>query len=198
MSIIFDFSKENPCLKCRLVVGIDTVRIGFVPPSMSWELSNRLKTNGWRFFEDRYSWNKSCPSTGLRMFHLPWWVGAEVSLPRLVHGHNSDLVIPVRAAFDSIKTQVDDDLALGAWLSPDIEDWYVNRVDVTADFCFGQADLVSKTLAGLQNARMVYRPRRYNQPHGVKWTTRAGRVSAFRSTTSSKSIVARWIWVNCG
>jgi len=36
---------------------------------------------------------------------------------------------------------------------------------------------VTKTLAGLQHVKMVYRPRRFNQPHGVKWTTKAGRVS---------------------
>lgn len=116
--ILFDFSHSNPSLATRLEIGLDTIRIGFVPPSMSWELRNRLKGKGWKFYSKSGNWNKKDDGSGMRAWHSPWWVGAEVSLPRLLATHNSSMDYDHVAALGKLKQLIDDDIELNEWQSP--------------------------------------------------------------------------------
>lgn len=174
--ILFDYSPSNPSSKTRLEVGLDTIRIGFVPPSMSWEMRNRLKSKGWRYYSKNDSWNRKYAS-GLRVWHSEWWVGAEVSLPRMLAAHNSGMSYDHVAALAKLKKLIDDDISLASWKSPGWDDWYVNRVDVTGDFIFKDGKQVQQVLDGLKKAKMIYRPKKYVQSGGVKWSSKAGRLA---------------------
>jgi len=175
--IHFDYSSSNPSSKTRLEIGLDTIRIGFVPPSMSWELNNRLKGKGWKYYSKKGNWNKHFGGCDLRVWHSEWWVGAEVALPRLLAAHNSKMSYDHVAALAKLKKLIDDDIALGGWKSPGLSDWYVNRVDVTADFIFNDATQVQQVLASMKKAKMIYRPKKYVQAGGVKWSSKAGRLA---------------------
>jgi len=48
---------------------------------------------------------------------------------------------------------------------------------VTADFTFEDASQVPHVLGSLKKAKMVYRPKKYVQSGGVKWSSKAGRLS---------------------
>jgi hypothetical protein len=174
-AVTFDYKHPDPELCTRLEVGLYTIRVGFTSPSMSWELRNRLTAKGWRYYANKDTWNKHHADSGLRLWHSPWWIGAEFSLPRLLPPHNnSGLDYDHAAALKQLKKLLDNDIGLGRWKSPAWDRWLVNRLDVTGDFIFKDKGQVKRVLRALkqETTTMLYRPVKHVQKGGVKWTTR--------------------------
>jgi len=70
-------------------------------------------------FNDGYGiGSKKDDGSGMRAWHSPWWVGAEVSLPRLLATHNSSMDYDHVAALGKLKQLIDDDIELNEWQSP--------------------------------------------------------------------------------
>jgi hypothetical protein len=153
--------------------------MGFVPPSMSWELRNRLKKHGWKYRSKviRPYFVKRATDSDLEVRHYDWWVGVNVTLPKMLADHNSSMDYDHAKSLAMIRSFIDRDIALGDWASPPWEEWFVNRVDVTADFTFEDPTKVRSLLAVLKNARMINRTRHTDAEHGVKWSSVGWRVA---------------------
>jgi hypothetical protein len=184
----FDFSDDLSCICSRIVVGLDTVRIGFEPPYDSWQKASRLKEHAYRWFSQRHEWWKIDKATGLRKFHggpksfIQGWFGMEVSLPRLCNGNNSSLDCDVAAAFDGLSAEVDADLSYrrwdgSPWTPPSWQDWSVNRVDITCDVTFVDPAYTTVVIDGFRGAKVQRWTHFLEHAHGVKFMSKAKRVS---------------------
>jgi hypothetical protein len=80
--IVYQFLEIDSCQKFSLVVGIDTVRFGFYPPSMSWELIHRLKPKGWQRNNRCGGWFKKFDGCDLRVWHFPGGLEVRCRLQR--------------------------------------------------------------------------------------------------------------------
>ncbi len=187
-SISFDVPEDQSCNYSRVVVGIDTVRVGFEPPYDSWKKASRLKQRSYRWFSQRREWWRIVKKTGLRLFHgspkdfIHGWFGAEVSLPRLCNGNNSSLEYSVADAFDVLQADVDADLPYekwdgSIWTPPPWQDWSVNRVDITCDIIFHDSNQVTKVIDGFRGGKVQRWTHRLEHTNGVKFMSRAKRVS---------------------
>jgi hypothetical protein len=177
LPVRFDCFDAESCQKIRLSIGVDSIRLGFPSPSMSWELRYRLKPKGWTSSEDGSAWFKTYADVGLKAWHLPWWIGGEVTLPRMVAGHNSSMEFDHWEALGKLKSLFDDDIRIQCkkrtWVSPSWSAWSVSRLDLTADFVFADIFQVNEVINDLKQLRMIFRPREKDYPTGRYWSSKS-------------------------
>jgi hypothetical protein len=186
-SILFDVPEDHSCKFSKVVIGLDTIRIGFEPPYESWRRASRLKQRKYRWWSQRKEWWRTFKKTGLRLFHggpkhfIHGWFGAEVALPRICHGNNSSLEFDVAHALSKLHAEVDADLTFeqwdgSIWTPSPWQDWSVNRVDITCDIVFHDASEVTKVIDGFRGAKVQRWLPCMEHAHGVKITSPAKRI----------------------